>query len=364
MVQNFKILGAGSIGNHLANAARKLGWRVALCDIDPAALERARTEIYPQRYGSWDSEIALHTVADAPRSGHDLIAIGTPPDVHIELAIAAIAENPRAVLIEKPICGPDLDRADELHGLAAERGVAVFAGYDHVVGKAAQAVTEAARELHAIETLDVEFREHWAGIFAAHPWLDGPQDSYLGYWRRGGGASGEHSHAINLWQHLARSVGAGEVVEVSAMIDYVRDGSVDYDKLCLLHLRCESGLVGRVVQDVVTLPPHKWARIQARNGHVEMTIGKTPSADGVEIQIGDGEAQHDLIEKTRPDDFIQELQHVEAVLSGHTTNSLIGLDQGLSTMLIVAAAHRSASEGRSVRIDPKAGYNPKALETL
>ncbi len=31
---------------------------------------------------------------------------------------------------------------------------------------------------------------------AAHPWLAGPQDSYLGFWRRGGGASGEHSHAI------------------------------------------------------------------------------------------------------------------------------------------------------------------------
>jgi phosphoglycerate dehydrogenase-like enzyme len=29
---NVKILGAGSIGNHLANASRRLGWNVTLCD--------------------------------------------------------------------------------------------------------------------------------------------------------------------------------------------------------------------------------------------------------------------------------------------------------------------------------------------
>ena len=34
-----KVLGAGSIGNHLSNAARGLGWAVDLVDIDPAALK-------------------------------------------------------------------------------------------------------------------------------------------------------------------------------------------------------------------------------------------------------------------------------------------------------------------------------------
>ena len=54
-----KILGAGSIGNHLSHAARRLGWSVDLVDIDPAALDRARDEIYPARYGSWDDAIRL-----------------------------------------------------------------------------------------------------------------------------------------------------------------------------------------------------------------------------------------------------------------------------------------------------------------
>ena len=87
-----KVLGAGSIGNHLANASRRCGWQVALCDLDPEALERTRSEIYPSRYGAWDDAIELYPAADAPKSVYDLIVIGTPPDAHVDLAIEAIAD--------------------------------------------------------------------------------------------------------------------------------------------------------------------------------------------------------------------------------------------------------------------------------
>lgn len=46
---NVKFLGAGSIGNHLANAARTKGWDVTLSDMDHLALERTKTENYPMR---------------------------------------------------------------------------------------------------------------------------------------------------------------------------------------------------------------------------------------------------------------------------------------------------------------------------
>ena len=75
-----KVIGAGSIGNHLSNASRRLGWQVDLVDNDRAALERTRAEIYPARYGAWDAEIALHHSSEAPRGGHDYIFVGTPPD--------------------------------------------------------------------------------------------------------------------------------------------------------------------------------------------------------------------------------------------------------------------------------------------
>ncbi|KPK15493.1 MAG: hypothetical protein AMK69_27590 [Nitrospira bacterium SG8_3] len=226
---NVKIFGAGSIGNHLAHASRSLGWNVTICDVDQAALDRTKQTIYPTRYGKWDEAIKLSLVKNAPQGGFDLVVVGTPPDSHLPLALAALEEKPKAILVEKPLCPPNLDQAQKLHNMVTESGTLAFVGYDHVVGKAAQETLQAGRQLSTIETIDVEFREHWGGIFAAHPWLQGPQDSYLGFWKRGGGASGEHSHAINLWQFLSGGLGKGRITEVSATLDYVQTDMVEYD---------------------------------------------------------------------------------------------------------------------------------------
>ncbi len=360
-----KILGAGSIGNHLSNAARQLGWQVDLCDIDEKALARTRNEIYPGRYGAWDDGIRLMKAAEAPSGTYDYILVGTPPDSHMDIAIAAVKEKPRAVLIEKPLCTPDLKGAQELYEVAGQLEVPVFVGYDHVVGLASQRVGEAIRAgaAGAVETIDVEFREHWRGIFAAHSWLDGPSDTYLGYWERGGGASGEHSHAVNLWQYFAHNAGVGRVVEVNGMLDYIDDGSVDYDRLCILTLRTENGLVGRVVQDVVTAPPRKWARLQGCDGYIEWHCGFKPGCDAVIEGTADGRTDQHLFEKTRPDDFIQELRHIEAAVHGDPAASPISLRRGLDTMLVIAAIHRAAREKRTAAIDYSAGYCTAALSS-
>jgi predicted dehydrogenase len=345
-----KIYGAGSIGNHLGHAARVLNWEVDICDIDKKALDRTRHEIYPARYGSWDEGINLYTSDAAPRGGYDLVFVGTPPDSHVDLAISAIQEGAKAVLLEKPVCGPGRERVKELSDLAAAKNVHTFVGYDHVVGDATKKVEEIAGSgaLGDIQTLDVEFREYWGGIFAAHPWLDGPADSYLGYWQRGGGAAGEHSHAINLWQHLAHIIGAGRVTRVNADAEYYSDGTVEYDKMCMMNLTTENGLLGRVIQDVVTAPPRKWGRIQGSKGFVEWNFGIKPGLDQVIWNIDNkGEEVFD-VQKTRPDDFIAELRHIEGVLSGSIGKSPISLERGLDTMAVISAAHQSAREQRSI----------------
>jgi predicted dehydrogenase len=358
-----KVHGAGSIGNHLSHAARSLGWSVDLCDIEPAALARTKSELYPSRYGRWDDGIRLFEANDAPKGGYDLICVGTPPDSHLAIARAALAENPRAILVEKPICGPDLRGAQDLLDEAAAIGVAVFVGYDHVVGAAARMVDDAitAGEIGAVTTIDVEFREHWGGILRAHPWLAGPWDSYLGFSSRGGGASGEHSHAANLWQHFAHCCGGGRVIEVQAMLDVVRDDKVDYDRLCLMNLRTQTGMVGRCVQDVITQPPRKWARLQGERGYIEWWCGREPGVDVVVTGIAGKTPTERKITKSRPDDFIEELRHVAAALDGEAASSPIAVTRGLDTMLVVAAAHRSSATGRAVHIDYDKGYSPQAL---
>ena len=89
------IIGAGSIGNHLANAARSRSWQVSVYDIDKNALKRMKNEIYPSRYSSWDNDIKLiHNNIDSD-CYYDVILLGTPPDTHVKVAIDILKTQKR-----------------------------------------------------------------------------------------------------------------------------------------------------------------------------------------------------------------------------------------------------------------------------
>ena len=340
--RSIKIHGAGSIGNHLAHAARSLGWGVAVCDVNPAALERMRNELYPGRYGRWDDQIELYGSADAPRGGFDVIHIGTPPEWHVSLAMDALEESPGAILVEKPLSPPAMDGVDELVRRAEGQNALVFVGYDHVVGCAVEKVTGLVQSaaIGKIQAIDVEFREHWSGILKAHPWLSGPADTYLGVTARGGGASGEHSHALNLWQYFARVVGAGDITRVRACMSWLREGELDCDTVCLLALETETGLLGRVVQDVITRPPRKTATLYGTEGTLTWNAGPDPSLDTVVLSRSGTEDETITIETSRPDDFIRELRHIEARLGRpqEAVKSPLWLMRGVETMRVLSAA--------------------------
>jgi predicted dehydrogenase len=359
-----KVHGAGSIGNHLAQACRRMGWSVDICDIDDEALNRTKNEIYPARYGKWDDSIGLYNSINAPVGIYDFIIIGTPPDSHIKLAREAVKEGAKVVLVEKPLCSPDLSGAQELLEEAEAANCIVFTGYDHAISKSAVKMSSLLKNntVGKVQTLDVEFREYWGGIFAAHPWLDGPSDTYLGYWEQGGGACGEHSHAINLWQNFAQQSNIGRIIEVSANMKYIQDDKVDYDSICLLQVSTEKGVIGRVVQDVITEPTRKWGRAQCSNGYIEWYCGNKPGLDTVVARSNDGETSTTEFTKTRPDDFFQEMLHIDTVLkNGGIENSPISLKCGLETMMVIAAAHMSAQNKCPVVIDYSKGYRVEGL---
>ena len=363
-----KILGAGSIGNHLAHACSSKGWNVTICDLDPLALERTRNDIYPSRYGSWDDNIRLVSPEAVAAEDFDLVIVGTPPDTHMAIATDVLeARPPKVLLIEKPVCTPGLENADELVALQKKTGCFVAVGYNHTLTSHSRRAAEllASGVVGQPLTISAGFREFWGGIFQAHPWLNGPQDSYLGFAARGGGAGGEHSHAVNIWQHFAALTDMGKIVEVSAMLDMVDDGLVNYDRLFLLNVKTETGLVGSIIQDVVTEPPEKKLRIQGAKGFIEWQVNADSVHDALCYADRDGEMVEELFAKTRPDDFLGEIEHLGEILAGGSReNSPISLAKGLDTMLVVAAAHLSSQHQRSVRIHYEAGYNPGALELI
>ncbi len=351
-----KIFGAGSIGNHLAQASRRHGWDVTIVDLDPKALERTKNETYPKRYGAWDPDIKLFTPDAAPKGGYDVIFIGTPPHVRLDVATAVLKEeSPKVLQLEKPLCGPlnfphhyekFMDFCDELKYSGAQAVV----GYEYVLGEGAQ---KAARFINnpafgEVQTLEVAFRENWRGIFDAHPWLSGPADSYLGYWMKGGGASGEHSHAIHFWQYFANLLDLGHVWKVSGAMQMVNDGKVDYDSVCYLNVETDAGFVGRIVQDVVTDPPRMSMRIQRERASVEWARYAVPGKGtiielnyGLKDDKGVWNFTQELLSLKRPDDFYPEICHIADILDGgiKSENSSIGFHTGARTIAVVTAAH-------------------------
>ena len=361
-----KIYGAGSIGNHLAYGCRSKGWRVLMCDLDQKALERTQQDIYPSRYGRWDPEIRLSRPDNLPDEAFDLVIIGTPPDTHMSLAKTILKTRPpRALLIEKPLCTPSLEGAQEIVELQAATGAFVAVGYNHTLTENSNRAEQilASNLIGQPLTISAKFREHWGGIFGAHPWLSGPQDTYLGFFKRGGGASGEHSHAMNIWQHFAHLAGQGRIIKVSAAMDMVDNESVQYDQVCLLNVETESGFVGNIAQDVITEPAQKAVRIQGLNGFVEWIVNHDGGHDAIRYWDGKADIQQELIPKTRPEDFEGEIDHLESILQGSFSGeSPISLQRGLDTMMVVAAAHISHQHNRAVHIDYDKGYQLDALK--
>jgi len=348
------VIGAGSIGNHLAFACRQKGWNVDLYDNDPEALQRTQQDIYPSRYGQWDDEICL-LEEQSFRQGYDLVIIGTPPDTHLSIASKLARDlNVRLMLIEKPLCGPDLQGLKALRDQLDSTGCFALVGYNHIFCQN----TKIAEELISSEafgvplSLHVRWLEHWGGIFAAHPWLPGPEASYLGHWRRGGGACGEHSHAISLWQHFSNVLGQGDIAQVSASMKIVETEGVCYDETAQALVRSDRGLIGSIIQDVVTAPAEKTMRIQFENGFLEWEANADPSHDAVRFACQGKPQEVRLIKKTRPDDFRGQIDHIEDLLSGRTKAeaSPNALSQGISVMQVVSAAYESSSSGASFQI--------------
>ena len=69
-----------------------------------------------------------------------------------------------------------------------------------------------------------------------------------------------------------------------------------------------------------------------------------------------------VIKKNRPDDFIEELRHIDFVVSRKIKESPILLREALNTMLVIAGTHKSAKKNRAIRLNYSKGYNEKAIK--
>ncbi len=345
-----KVYGAGSIGNHLTNAAVELGYKVTVVDIDETALERMKNDIYPNRYGKWNDDIDLFLLGKEPRLKYDLVCIGTPPSSHIDILLSLISDHSGPILVEKPLCQPTKSVLSKLQGLSKSDMNRIFVGYNHVVSKASKLVEKLIKtDLGTVLSIDVEFREHWGGIFAAHHWLSGPEDSYLCNISEGGGSSGEHSHALNLWQHFSRISGKGEISKVFSQFNIVDKDNMKYDDKVYFVVETEKGFKGSITQDVITYPSRKTIKIQGSNLFLEWICNFNQNNDLVKTTSIKNIKKEYLIKKSRPDDFIIELRHI-LDKSVSPNLSPINLRHGIKTMEVLIASIKSNTLDNSIKI--------------
>ena len=262
------VIGAGSIGNHISFSLRKAGFDVSVYDIDPDSLTRFRNEIYPNRYVAFDENIKLGVWNNSIGSFQDnpeIVVIGTPPDTHLNILEQVVLQNPRIVLIEKPLTIPDMESIGRLRKVILENPQVIFlCGYNHRVSLIMKVlVFLLPAKFDASTKLFVNWKESWAGILKAHPWISSPSETYLGNSLRGGGATFEHSHGLDIWLYLHYLLDLPKIKSVIATGSVVNEKQIGYDESINVKIYGEERLLGEINQDVLTFPADKSLKIES-----------------------------------------------------------------------------------------------------
>lgn len=356
------IIGAGSIGCHLSFSSRKMGWNVTVFDNSEAALNRMRNDIYPKRYGSWDSQITICTMNQFklfPVSTFDVIMIGTPPDTHVELIKQCLFLKPRILLTEKPLCPPSQNQLESLNLIFSKnKGTKFLVGYNHRVSRVIHELKRMWKNHGSlsVKNLEVRWLEDWSGILKAHPWLNGPEDSYLGFTERGGGALFEHSHGLDLWLHLSTYFGLGSPSELRARVisDDSNQSLYTCEESIGIEIMTDKGFVGSVFQDVKTSPPIKQVVVSDSEFNYTLDFHIEGTSDRILVsRVSSQEIiQEALFSKKRYVDFDEEIYEIERLLShGDALNQIDSpLDAltGLETVKLAAKSLLSADVNERV----------------
>ena len=137
--------------------------------------------------------------------------------------------------------------------------------------------------------------------------------------------------------------------KIFAKYDFVKDKNLNYDQKAYFLLETENKFKGSVVQDVVTYPPSKKIKIQGTNLYAEWICNYNDNNDVIFVIDKQNNKNEIIIEKNRPDDFIEELKHIFNSENDQTPSPL-NLIYGIETIKTLIAAKESAATGLEINI--------------
>ncbi len=326
------IFGAGSIGNHMANAALKIKCNVFVTDINSAALQRMKDSIFPSRYGKWNKNITLlnYDKVFLSKSKYDLIIIGTPPNTHSKL-FEQIKNRLKfkKILIEKPISNYLDKKANNLLLSYNRIHQNIYCGYNHSINKSFKFFyKKIASNSNKFNSISVEWKESFKGILGAHPWLRNEFHSYLGSIHEGGGSLQEHSHGL----HLLNIILKIKKIKINNLdfkknLIFKKNKKKKYDCFCNL-ATIHKNLFIKFETDLVTWPAQKIVKIFGDNYSIEWECNYKKNIDRVKENIN-GKDKSFYFTKTRSQEFENELQYIMNLSSSMYNRSFLNLYNAL-----------------------------------
>jgi|688.fasta_scaffold12516_5 hypothetical protein len=306
------IFGAGSIGNHMSFAARKLGFKVFVTDIDSKALNRMKNNIYPKRYGKWDKSITQLDYKSLNKKREEIfniIVIGTPPKTHNDILKFCINNlKYKKILIEKPLYVYNQKFDTNL----IKKSKNIFCGYNHSVSKSFQFFLKKIK-IHKkkINLVDVKWKEGWSGIIKAHYWLKDEFQSYLGNIKIGGGSLHEHSHGIHLLIIILETLKLDIVkFKIFKKIFFKKKFKKKYDNFCNI-IGSNKTKIFKYETDLLTFPHKKEISVIGKNISITWSCSHIKNKDMVEI-INKNKIYKKEFNKTRSSEFENELIFIQS----------------------------------------------------
>lgn len=333
MKKKILIFGAGSIGNHFANASLKKNYEVFVTDIDNSALKRMKEKIFPLRYKKWNNKIHLIDYKHIFKSSlyFNFIVVGTPPETHLSLANKIFKSIKfEKILIEKPLCSFNQNFTD----FQIINKNNIYCGYNHSVSKSILYFLKLIKNnKKKLNFLSVSWNEGWDGILKAHFWLKSEYDSYLGNFKRGGGALQEHSHGLHLTILIIELFSKLEKFKITKIINFNKKSKLSYDNYALIDFF--SKRIRSVYNtDLISNKSNKNAVIIGDNLKIQWIHNYKKSFDAVIYNSGNKKITK-LFKKNRADEFITELSHIERSNKKNYKFSNIKLDNAIKTVKII-----------------------------
>ncbi len=331
MNKKILIFGAGSIGNHMANANLILRNQVSVTDIDKKNLIRMKNKIFPSRYGKWNNSIKLIDYKKVFKTGEfDLIIIGTPPKTHLGLVKKLHRNNIRykKLLIEKPL-NSYIENNLFIKKLNKNN---IFIGYNHSISSSiSYFINEIKKDKKNLKNIFINWKEGFEGILKAHKWLKNEFSSYLGYSRDGGGAIQEHSHALHLALVILNELGISKY-KTKFYKQYIDNNHKLYDNLALV-LFSSKKLNLKLDIDLITFPAEKNIIVKSNNKKIVWVHNFKKNYDAVKVVSKNGKEKIKFFKKTRSSEFENEMKYILSLKTKKNyQNSRLNISYGIKVM--------------------------------